>query len=93
LAGKLAPQTLNLFAYPLGFPPRQVFLMVLPIVALGENTKRGDWEDRGEHQARQDAHFWPYLANFFDYSALLRPTKARFVWKKIVAFFSQTRPR
>ncbi len=36
------------------FPPRQVFLMVLPPAALGVFTKRGALDDRGEHQARQN---------------------------------------
>ena len=39
------------------FPPRQVFLMVLPIAALGVFTTGGGWEDRGVHQARQNFIF------------------------------------
>ena len=32
-----------------------------PPYALGENTKRGDWDDLGEHQARQKRLFLKYV--------------------------------
>jgi hypothetical protein len=45
---------------PYGPPTQEASLT--PPFALGENTKRGDWVDRGEHQARQK-YFWIFSFN------------------------------
>jgi hypothetical protein len=39
----------------LGVVAKQGEAPLTPPYALGENTKRGDWDDLGEHHARQNA--------------------------------------
>jgi hypothetical protein len=50
----------------LGVVAKQGEAPLTPPYALGENTKRGDWDDLGKYHARQKAvHFWCKLVVHF----------------------------
>ena len=60
----------------LGVVAKQGEAPLTPPYALGENTKRGDWDDLGEHHARQKLFScFPFVVAIFVAEKITQPAK------------------